>query len=75
MAKKLQTSDILVTSVDMERNFPKYKYLLSNNCRLFNFDNKHALIVQCSGRTKKFGPPRKNKKCAPNILLYQIIQI
>jgi len=49
MAKKLQTSNFLVTPVDMERNFPKYKYLLSDNYFLFNFDNiKHALIVQCN---------------------------
>jgi len=45
----LQTNEFLVISVDMERNFPKYKYLLSDNRHLFNFDNiKHALIVQCN---------------------------
>ncbi|KAL4131874.1 hypothetical protein QTP88_009115 [Uroleucon formosanum] len=38
-----------ITSVDMERSFFKYKNLLTDNRRLFTFDNiKHALIVQCN---------------------------
>jgi hypothetical protein len=38
-----------ITSVDVERSFSKYKYLLSDNRRSFNFENiKYALIVQCN---------------------------
>lgn len=38
-----------ITSVDVERSFSKYKYLLTDNRRSFTFDNiKYALIVQCN---------------------------
>jgi hypothetical protein len=40
----------LITSVDVERSFSKYKNLLSDNRRSFTLENiKHALIiVQCN---------------------------
>jgi hypothetical protein len=38
-----------ITSMDVERNFSKYKYLLTDNRRGFTFDNiKYALIIQCN---------------------------
>lgn len=38
-----------ITSVDVERSFSKYKYLLTDNRQSFTFDNiKNALIVQCN---------------------------
>jgi len=42
-----------ITSVDVERSFSTYKTLLSNNRRLFKFENirKH-LIIQCNSQGK-----------------------
>jgi hypothetical protein len=38
-----------IISVDAEKSFSKYEYLLTDNRRSFTFDNiKYALIVQCN---------------------------
>lgn len=40
-----------ISSVDVERSFSKYKYILAHNRKAFEFSNlKKYLIVQCNAQ-------------------------